>query len=70
VIKRTHATAGQRELLTLDDAATILSVSRDTVRRLIDRGELRIVRIGASVRIPRADINALIERCIERGDAA
>ena len=69
-MKHLHATAGERDLLTLGDAASILSVSRDTVRRLIDRGELRIVRIGASVRIPRTDIHGLIERCTDRGDAA
>ena len=69
-MKHPHATAGEPELLTLGDAARILSVSRDTVRRLIDRGELQVVRIGASVRIPRTDIRGLIERCTDRGDAA
>ena len=42
-------------------AARQLSVSPDTVRRLIRRGELRSVRIGKSVRIPSDDLDRLTE---------
>ena len=38
-------------LLRIDDAAQRLSISRATVYRLIQRGELPIVRIGSAVRV-------------------
>lgn len=41
-----------RSLHTLDQAAEFLQLTRDTVQRMVDRGELRGVRVGRSVRIP------------------
>jgi len=49
-------------LLTVDGAATVLSVSAPTVRRLVDRGELPCVRVLGALRISRADIETFIER--------
>lgn len=45
--------------LTLDAAAAFLSVSRMTVRRYIDRGELPVTRFGRSVRVDPRDLVAL-----------
>ena len=39
-------------LLTRHDAADALGISVDTLVRLLDRGELRAVRIGRSVLVP------------------
>ncbi len=38
-------------LLRIDDAAQRLSISRATMYRLIQRGEMPIVRIGSAVRV-------------------
>lgn len=51
-------------LLTIQEAATALGVSRDTVRRLCDRREIGYVQSepGAAKRIALADIEAWINR--------
>jgi excisionase family DNA binding protein len=49
-------------LISIAKAAEQLDVSRDTVRRLLAAGELRAVRIGTSVRVPRADVDRLVAR--------
>ena len=41
----------QNPLLTVEDAALLLSVSTRTVRRAIANGSLAVIRIGRSVRI-------------------
>lgn len=46
-------------LLSVQDTAAVLQVSPRTVRRLIDRGALRPVRVGATLAIRRADIPGL-----------
>ncbi|VGO21720.1 helix-turn-helix domain-containing protein [Pontiella sulfatireligans] len=50
------------KLLPLLDAADILGVSKRTVDRLIACGELPVVKINRSTRIPLAEIQAYIER--------
>jgi excisionase family DNA binding protein len=46
--------------MTVGEAATILHVSTRTIRRLTERGELRAVRIGRSLRIRPGDIEHMI----------
>ena len=46
--------ADQELLLRIDLAAERLSVSRATLYRMIQRGELPTVRIGTAVRVPAA----------------
>jgi excisionase family DNA binding protein len=48
-------------LLTIRDVAEFLQVSTRTVHRLIDRGELAVIRIGRSVRVRPEAVHALIE---------
>ena len=43
-------------LLTIDDVATVLSVSTKTVRRMIGRGELPHIRVGRQVRVRWEDL--------------
>ena len=50
----------QRLLLTIDQAARLTGVSRSTARRLIARGEWPYLKIGASTRIPLAQLHAWI----------
>jgi excisionase family DNA binding protein len=46
--------------MTIGEAATILHVSPRTIRRIIERGELEVVRIGRSIRVRREDIKQII----------
>ena len=47
--------------LTFDETAERLSVSRDTVRRIVRAGELRTVRVGAREMVRLADLRAYLE---------
>jgi excisionase family DNA binding protein len=48
--------------LTVREAADRLSVDPKTVRRLVQRGELRAVRVGSkALRILSSDVDALLE---------
>jgi excisionase family DNA binding protein len=56
-------------LLTVTEVARILAVSRSSVYRLVERGELPRVRVGGSARFRAADIEALIERGLDPGES-
>ncbi len=45
---------------TLDETAQSLQLSRRTVQRMIDRGELRAIRVGAATRIAWAEIDRFV----------
>jgi excisionase family DNA binding protein len=47
--------------LTVQEVAAQLRVSERTVRRLISRGQLQVVRIGRSVRITPAAVGSMLE---------
>ena len=47
-------------LYTVAQAAEILNVSEKTVRRLIKKGQLRVIRIGGLLRIDPMDLEDLI----------
>ena len=44
------------QLVSVSETAKSLGVSRDTVRRLIGRRELRAVRVARRVMVPQAEI--------------
>ena len=48
-------------LRTLDETATLLEVSRSTVKRLIASGELAVVHIGAGRGTPRVPQRAILD---------
>ncbi len=50
------------DILSIDQAAKYLSVSDDTIRRLIKEGELPAARIRGQWRIRKADLDALFRR--------
>lgn len=54
-------------LISISEFQQILNVSRSTIYRLIERGEVRRVHVGRSVRIPAEDVAAFLERV--RGSA-
>ena len=49
-------------LISISEVQQLLNVSRATVNRLFDRGELRRVHIGRAVRIPSEDVDAFMLR--------
>lgn len=51
-----------QSLLTLKDVMTRLKVSRATIYRLIERGELHPFKIGHSLRFEEQDLAAFIAR--------
>jgi putative molybdopterin biosynthesis protein len=55
-------TAQDTPLLRPADAAERLAVSRKTVYRLIDRGELRAIHVGRVVRIDPDDLDRYLNR--------
>lgn len=48
-------------LLSVDAVADVLSVSPDTVKRMVRRGELPVVRVGRLLRVQRSEVAAYIE---------
>jgi excisionase family DNA binding protein len=50
------------KLLTMADVEHVLGVSRMGAYRLIDAGELPVIRIGTRLRFDQADVAALIAR--------
>ncbi len=52
-------------LLTLDEAAELLSLGRSTLYKLMRAGEMRAIRVGRSIRIPRGEVKKLIARKLD-----
>jgi excisionase family DNA binding protein len=57
----TPATADQSPLLTIDEAATFLRLSRGKTYQLAQSGELPTVRMGRSVRVRRDRLQAWLD---------
>jgi len=55
----------EKMLLTPADAAVALSVSRTTVYELMNRGQLRSIKLGTCRRIPVEAVRELVERLSE-----
>ena len=53
-------TPSQPLAVSIADAARLLNVSRPTIYTLIERGQLHRVNIGKAVRIPLAEVHALL----------
>ena len=53
-------------VLSISQAAAYLSVSPDTVRRLIRNGIIPHARIGNSIRIRRTDLDGYLEHQVSR----
>jgi excisionase family DNA binding protein len=48
------------QLFTISETAEKLKLSKNTIRNLITRGDLKAERIGRSIRITNENINALL----------
>ena len=51
-----------RKLLKVAEATAELQIGRTLLYDLINRGEIQVVRLGRAVRIPRDELDKLIER--------
>ena len=51
----------QRLLLTVDETAEALTVSRSTIYRLLKSGDLVATRIGTAVRIPESSLRRFVD---------
>jgi excisionase family DNA binding protein len=49
-------------MISISEVQSLLNVSRATVNRLLDRGELGRVHIGRAVRISSEDVAAFVQR--------
>ncbi len=49
-------------LLTVREAAALLSIGRSTLYELIAEREIEVVHIGRSVRVPQASLHAFVAR--------
>ena len=49
-------------LLTMVDAARVLSIGRTTMYELVNAGEIKVVHIGRSARVPVAAVEEFVER--------
>lgn len=58
------------EFMTLGEFAARFALSRPTIYRLVERGELRLVKIGRASRIRREDAEAWAARLPSVGRAA
>jgi excisionase family DNA binding protein len=56
----------QPVVMSISQASAYLSVSSDTVRRLIRSGSIPHARIGNSIRIRRADLDTFLENQVSR----
>jgi excisionase family DNA binding protein len=50
----------ERKLITLREASETLQVSRDTLRRLANRGELRTVRVARRQMVPTSEVDRIV----------
>ena len=62
------STDQEQLLLRVPEAAARLGVGRSTIYVLLGRKELPVIRIGAAVRIPRAALDAWVQRQIDEAD--
>ncbi len=56
----------QPALLRITEAAEYLGISRTKCYEMIQRGELRVLRIDASVRVPRTELERWLTVELER----
>jgi excisionase family DNA binding protein len=59
--QRSSAVEERRELLTIEEAAEVMGMSTRYVRRLVAERRIAFHKLGRSVRIARADIDAYVE---------
>lgn len=59
----TNPSLPDHKLLTVAEVSRALRVSKMTIYRLIDAGELPAIRVGRSFRVPESAYRAYLDRC-------
>ena len=62
MIERTRMVVDNRPLMTIEQVARYLGVSRWTIGRMLDDGDLRAHMVGARRKIRPADVDAYLDR--------
>lgn len=57
------------QFLSVDDVCRILCISRSTLYRLFETGEISRVKIGAKVLIPSREVQKFVDGVIQKGSA-
>jgi excisionase family DNA binding protein len=57
------------ELLKADDVARLLNISKPMAYRLMQRGDIAVIRINSAVRVKPSDLQAYIDRSRTEGIA-
>lgn len=52
------------DILTVSDLQRLLNIGRSTAYRLIENGEIRCIRVGRTIRIPKKFVSDFIENSI------
>lgn len=60
----------QKLLLSVPEAARTLGISRSHLYQLIQSGKLPVIRLGASVRVPRRWLEEFVERQVVAWESA
>jgi excisionase family DNA binding protein len=55
------------KFMTMNEVAETLSVSRMTIHRLVDKGEIKSLKVGRAVRIPEESIKEYVDRNLTKG---
>jgi excisionase family DNA binding protein len=45
---------------TIEEASKILKVSSATIRRMIDDGDIKVIRVRGQIRIPKEEIDRIL----------
>lgn len=61
-MKNVTPTLTSRRFLSIDEASDLFGCSRDSIRRLIARGDLPAVRVGRLLRLEHRDVEQFISR--------
>ncbi len=54
------------ELLTVKDLMALTQLGRNTIYELINNGELGHIRVGTSLRVPRAEFERWVTKSVQR----
>lgn len=66
----TRDMASERLLYTIAETAELMGMSRSHVYQAINRGEIPVIHVGRSARVPRAWLTAWVERETTKWEAA